>query len=137
MKVCDLTQFYSPFSGGVKRYVGEKVRFLREHTAEDEHILIIPGERDECTGDERARVYTIQSPLISKTSRYRVMLRLEAIERILEKERPDIIESGDPYQVAWKAVHSGARWGFRSLRFIIPTFRKRTFARCESFSGKR
>jgi len=25
----------------------------------------------------------------------------------LEKERPDIIESGDPYQVAWKAVASG------------------------------
>ena len=23
------------------------------------------------------------------------------------RERPDLIESGDPYQVAWKAVHSG------------------------------
>src|SRR5690349_7252709 len=89
LKLCDLTQFYSPFSGGVKRYVSEKVRFLRERGG-DEHILIIPGERDECTGDERARTYTIASPLISKTSRYRVLLRLEAIERILEKERPDI-----------------------------------------------
>ena len=24
------------------------------------------------------------------------------------KEMPDLIECGDPYQVAWKAVHSGA-----------------------------
>src|SRR5438105_3000538 len=91
LKVCDLTQFYSPLSGGVKRYVAEKVRYLRERTTADEHVLIVPGERDERTGDERARMYTIASPLISRTSRYRILLRLEAIERILEKERPDII----------------------------------------------
>jgi alpha-1,6-mannosyltransferase len=107
LKICDLTQFYSPVSGGVKRYVSEKVRHIRERTAADEHVLIVPGERDERIAGERARVYTIQSPMISRTSRYRVLLRLEAIERILEEERPDLIESGDPYQVAWKAVHSG------------------------------
>jgi alpha-1,6-mannosyltransferase len=121
VKICDLTQFYSPFSGGVKRYVGEKVRFLREAT-DDQHILIIPGEHDECVGDERARVYTIQSPLISRTSRYRALLRLEAIERVLEKERPDVIESGDPYQVAWKAVHSGAALGIPVIGFYHSHF---------------
>ena len=108
MKICDLTQFYSPVSGGVKRYVSEKVRHIRERTEGDEHILIIPGERDEVIAGERSRVYSIKSPLISRTSRYRVLLRLEAVESILMRERPDIIESGDPYQVAWKAVHSGA-----------------------------
>jgi len=92
----------------VKRYVGEKVRYIREHTSSGEHVLIVPGERDECIAADRARTYTICSPLISRTSRYRVLLRLEAIERILEKEKPDLIESGDPYQVAWKAVHSGS-----------------------------
>ena len=75
MKLCDLTQFYSPVSGGVKRYVSEKVRFIRENTT-DEHILIIPGERDEMIAGDRSRTYTIQSPLISRTSRYRVLLRL-------------------------------------------------------------
>ncbi len=108
MKVCDLTQFYSPVSGGVKRYVSEKVRHIRERTAGDEHLLIIPGERDAIIEGERSRIYTIKSPLISRTSRYRVLLRLERIEEILMTERPDLIESGDPYQVAWKAVHSGA-----------------------------
>lgn len=108
MKVCDLTQFYSPVSGGVKRYVAEKVRHIRERTERDEHLLIIPGECDTMTEENRARVYTIKSPLISRTSRYRILLRLERIEEILMKERPDVIECGDPYQVAWKAVHSGA-----------------------------
>jgi alpha-1,6-mannosyltransferase len=134
MKICDLTQFYSPFSGGVKRYVGEKVRFLREATG-DEHILIIPGDRDKCTGDDRARVYTIQSPLISRTSRYRVLLRLEAIERILEKERPDIIESGDPYQVAWKAVHSGAALGIPVIGFYHSHFPEAYIRTVRKFLG--
>ena len=107
MKICDLTQFYSPVSGGVKRYIAEKVRHIRERTAVDEHVLIIPGDRDEVITEERSRVYTIRSPLISRTSRYRALLRLDAVESVLMRERPDLIESGDPYQVAWKAVHSG------------------------------
>lgn len=107
MKLCDLTQFYSPVSGGVKRYLAEKVRFLRAQTA-DEHVLIVPGARDEVIESERARVYTIQSPLLSRTSRYRALLRLDRVEEILMRERPDLLECGDPYQVAWKAVHSGA-----------------------------
>ena len=59
------------------------------------------------TEEGRSRTYTIRSPLVSRTSRYRALLRLEAVERILEREMPDVIESGDPYQVAWKAVASG------------------------------
>jgi len=107
VKICDLTQFYSPVSGGVKRYVSEKVRHIRERTEGDEHVLIIPGDCNAVVTEDRARIYTIKSPLISCTSRYRVLLRLEAVEEVLMRERPDLIESGDPYQVAWKAVHSG------------------------------
>ena len=108
MKICDLTQFYSPVSGGVKRYVQEKIRFIREHTQRDEHVLIIPGARDDCIVDSRdsarAKTYTVRSPLISHASQYRAFLRLAAIAEIFEKEKPDVIECGDPYQVAWKTL---------------------------------
>ena len=134
MKLCDLTQFYSPVSGGVKRYVSEKVRFIRENTT-DEHILIIPGERDEMIAGDRSRTYTIQSPLISRTSRYRVLLRLEAIERILETERPDLIECGDPYQVAWKAVHSGAALGIPVVGFYHSHFPEAYIRTVRKFCG--
>lgn len=107
MKICDLTQFYSPVSGGVKRYVHEKVAYIRERRPDDKHVLIIPGERDEVIADGCAKIFSIKSPLISKTSRYRALLRLNAVEHILESEKPDIIESGDPYQMAWKAIASG------------------------------
>src|SRR5438874_5452213 len=116
MKLCDLTQFYSPLSGGVKRYVHEKIAYLQS-AATDEHVLVVPGPKTECVTSERSRIYFIHSPLISRTSRYRALINLRAIEQILEREQPDVIESGDPYQVAWKAIASG-----RALRIPVVGF---------------
>jgi alpha-1,6-mannosyltransferase len=107
VKICDLTQFYSPVSGGVRRYVEQKVAFVRKARPDCQHILVVPGEANTCTGDDISRVYTIASPLISRTSRYRALLKLHLVEEVLEREKPDIIESGDPYQLAWKAIASG------------------------------
>jgi alpha-1,6-mannosyltransferase len=106
LKICDVTQFYSPLSGGVKRYVHEKANYVRERT-NDEHVLVVPGEKTERVGADRTRIYSIRSPLISRTARYRALLDLRAIGEILERERPDIIESSDPYQVGWKAIGFG------------------------------
>jgi alpha-1,6-mannosyltransferase len=107
LKLCDLTQFYSPLSGGVKRYVHEKIRYIQRST-DDQHVLIIPGPKTEMIEAEQSRTYSIRSPLLSRTSRYRALLNLRAIEEILEREQPDLIESGDPYQVGWKAIASGS-----------------------------
>ena len=104
MKICDLTQFYSPLSGGVKRYVHEKIEFIETHRPGDEHVLVVPGARNELTTSGRSRIYTIHSPLVSRATRYRALLNLRAIEEVVEKERPDIIESADPYQIGWKAA---------------------------------
>ncbi|MCX7712910.1 MAG: glycosyltransferase [Chthoniobacterales bacterium] len=122
MKVCDLTQFYSPVSGGVKRYLEQKVIYMRQNRPGDEHILIIPGERTEVKRDKNSRVYTIRSPLVSRTSRYRILLDLTRVEEIFELERPSIIESGDPYQMAWKAVISGRSLGIPVVGFYHSHF---------------
>ncbi|MGZ5019354.1 MAG: glycosyltransferase [Chthoniobacterales bacterium] len=107
LKICDLTQFYSPRSGGVKRYVHEKIAFIQNSRSRDEHVFIIPGAKYEIVRAERSRIYTIASPLISRATQYRALLNLRALGEIIERERPDIIESGDPYQVGWKALRVG------------------------------
>lgn len=122
MKICDLTQFYSPVSGGVKRYISEKVAWMARARPQDRHVLVVPGERTECRESGPARVYTIRSPLVSRTARYRALLNLTAIEEILERERPDVIESGDPYQVAWKALASGDALGIPVVAFYHSHF---------------
>ena len=76
MKICDLTQFYSPVSGGVKRYVSEKVRHIRERTENDEHVLIIPGERDAMVEENRAR---LAEALAAKSKLESALARLQAV----------------------------------------------------------
>ena len=117
MKICDLTQFYSPLSGGVKRYVHEKIAYIDEHSPDDEHLLLVPGPKTQITSSSRSRIYSIHSPLLSRTSRYRALLNLRAVGDILEQERPDIIESSDPYQIGWKAIAIG-----RSLKIPVVGF---------------
>ena len=74
----------------MKRYVHEKIRYIQRST-DDEHILIIPGPTTEIMEAERSRIYSVRSPLLSRTSRYRALLNLRAIEEILERERPHLI----------------------------------------------
>ena len=107
MKICDVTQFYSPVSGGVKRYLHEKIDYIDKHAPRDQHVLVIPGAKTKVKVNGRSRVYTIRSPLVSRTAQYRALLNLRAVEEILKRERPDAIESGDPYQLGWKAVRVG------------------------------
>ena len=123
MKICDLTQFYSPLSGGVKRYVHEKIAFIQSSRPQDEHVFIVPGAENGVVSTERSRIYTIASPLISRTTQYRALLNLRTLGEIIERERPDIIESGDPYQVGWKALRLG-----RSQRIPVVAFYHSHFA---------
>src|SRR5437016_9248631 len=107
MKICDLTQFYSPVSGGVKRYLHEKIDYVQNCTGSDKHVLIVPGPQSDVQVHGRSRIYTVRSPLVSRAAQYRALLNLRAVEDILKRERPDVIESGDPYQLGWRAVKVG------------------------------
>ncbi|HSI82861.1 MAG: glycosyltransferase [Candidatus Methylacidiphilales bacterium] len=108
MKICDVTQFYSPVSGGVKRYLHEKRAYILAHT-KDEHYLIVPGPETLHTveGDGRLHTITIRSPRLDRTSRYRLLISTGTVRHMLEDIRPDIIEAGDPYHVAWTCLRAG------------------------------
>ena len=134
MLVCDLTQFYSPVGGGVRRYISEKAKHLR--AAGHRHLLIVPGEKTERREEDGNIVYTIASPLISRTARYRVLLNLALIEEVLEREKPDIIESGDPYQVAWKAIASGRALGIPTVGFYHSHFPEATVRSVAKYFGE-
>ena len=100
IKVCDVVQFYSPMSGGVKRYVEEKIKFLLAHTPHS-HCLIIPSHRDAVTREDRAVVYEIKSPKLIGSASYRILMNRKKILAAIKGEQPAIIEVGDPYRAAW------------------------------------
>ncbi|MFZ4116213.1 MAG: glycosyltransferase [Chthoniobacterales bacterium] len=133
MLFCDLTQFYSPVGGGVRRYLSEKTTYLTAHG--DRHLLIVPGEKTERREEGENIIWTIESPLISRTARYRVLLNVSFIEEILEQERPDLIESGDPYQVAWRAIAAGRRLGIPVVGFYHSHFPEATVRPVAQYLG--
>lgn len=119
----------------MKRYLAEKTEYLRAHT-DDRHVLVVPGETTAVRDDGPTRTYTIRSPLVSCTSRYRALINLHAVERVLETERPDLIESGDPYQIAWKALASGAALGIPVVGFYHSHFPEAFFRSTFKFFGE-
>ncbi len=136
MKICDLTQFYSPVSGGVKRYLKEKSAFIRKLRKEDRHIWIVPGEKTTLESDGVISIYTIRSPLVSRTSRYRLLWRVDLVEEILERELPDVVESGDPYQMAWKATTSARALGLKCVGFYHSHFPEAYVRSAMKFAGR-
>jgi alpha-1,6-mannosyltransferase len=112
VKICDVTQFYSPVSGGVKRYISEKRRHVLERTR-DEHHLIVPGSATRYEREGRLHLHTIRSPRLDffsrYPSRYRLILNTGLVLDLLDDIRPDVIESGDPYHLAWSCLRAGAQ----------------------------
>jgi len=55
MHVVDATLFYSPTSGGVKRYLLAKHEWMHEHT-NWRHSLVVPGDHDAHVPDDVSMV---------------------------------------------------------------------------------
>ncbi len=106
MKICDVTQFYSPVSGGVKRYLSEKRDYISQHT-EHRHVLIVPGARNTVEHDGRLTLHYVASPRVSFASHYRLVLNTGRVRKIIKQENPDVIEAGEPYQLAWTCLGAG------------------------------
>lgn len=134
MIVCDVTQFYSPFGGGVRRYLTEKRRFILERT-NDEHVLVVPGAETACRHEGRLHTYTVASPLINYTTRYRALLNQDALRAALRAAKPDLIESGDPYQVAWTALREARAMNIPAVGFYHSHFPEAYLRTASNFGG--
>lgn len=102
MKFCDITMAYNATSGGIKTYIEEKRRFLRDNT-DHEHVLIIPGARDRVRRSGRSTTVTIKAPLLPGQDAYRVFVSQAKIKQVLLEEAPEIVELGSYYTEPWAA----------------------------------
>jgi len=108
LTICDVIQFHSPLSGGIKRYVTDKARFVA--SLEDvDHCVIVPGSEDRLEVLGKSRFYFVRSlPMVGAVG-YRLLLSRWKILNILQKEKPHVIEIGDPYYSAWVALEYAAK----------------------------
>jgi alpha-1,6-mannosyltransferase len=96
----DVTLFFAPTSGGVRRYLLAKhVHLARRGRLR--HTILVPGKSDTGLPDD---VVTFGSPAIPFGRGYRAPLALARFRSQLRALAPDLIEVGDPYQLAWQSL---------------------------------
>jgi alpha-1,6-mannosyltransferase len=95
--VVDTTMFWSATGGGVRRYLLTKHEWLARR-AGWRHTIAVPG------GDAGPGRAVLPSLPLPGSGGYRLPLRRRAIARVLRDLRPELIEAGDPYRVAWGAL---------------------------------
>jgi alpha-1,6-mannosyltransferase len=109
----DTTLFYSPTSGGVRRYLNAKHNWLAAHSRW-QHTLVVPGERDRT---ERGGVCTLAGCPVPGSFNYRLPLDPRRWLRLLDALEPDLIEAGDAFHPAWAAVRVARRRGIPLAAF--------------------
>ena len=93
MKICDIAQFYSPLSGGVKRYLRDKQRALAARPGAH-HVLIVPSHRDAVTRTATSTLHEVKSPRLIGSASYRLLISRKKILQIVRAEQPEYIGLG-------------------------------------------
>ena len=118
MHVVDATLFYSPTSGGVKRYLLAKHEWMRAHTSW-RHSLLVPGEnRTHAPGD----ISTIVGSSVPGTFNYRLPLNPLEWARAMDALEPDLIEIGDAFHPVWAGARVANRRGIPLIAFCHSNF---------------
>lgn len=109
----DVTLFFTPTSGGVRRYLLAKHDWLARHT-HLKHTVLVPGPRD-CGLPYDFMQFA--SPAIPFGRGYRLPLRMQEFRQQLARLTPDLIEVGDPYHLAGNSLRVAKERGIPAIAF--------------------
>jgi len=114
MHVVDTTVFFSPTSGGVRRYLTAKHDWYTTHTPY-RHTLLVPGEVDRI---EAGGLCTLRGTRVPGTFNYRLPLNPQRWSSMLAALEPDLIEVGDAFHPAWCAAQVAQQRGIPLVAFF-------------------
>lgn len=100
LTVLDITKFFGDATGGIRTYLLAKAAYVQSRP-ELRQVLVVPGAQDGVAEEGGVRCYRLRGPRIPFDSSYRFLLATRTTRRIVEHERPDLIEVGSPWLVPW------------------------------------
>jgi alpha-1,6-mannosyltransferase len=118
MHIVDATLFYSPTSGGVKRYLLAKHEWMRAHTSW-RHSIVVPGETSTHAPGELS---TVAGGKVPGAFNYRLPLNPLRWAHAIDALEPDLIEVGDAFHPAWAAASVAQRRGIPLIGFYHSNF---------------
>ena len=113
-RLVDTTMLYAPKSGGVKRYLTAKRAWFAKARPHIRHTLVVPGARHAYDGAGRLSVYAAPLPF---GDGYRWPVGKTQWMKRLMRERPTLIEAGDPYTPGLAALKAGEALGAPVIGF--------------------
>ncbi|MCS6948243.1 MAG: glycosyltransferase, partial [Steroidobacteraceae bacterium] len=114
----DVTLFYSPTSGGVKRYLLAKHAWMQAYSAW-RHSILVPGER---TVIRPGEVSAVRGAKVPGTFNYRLPLNPRRWIWAIDALEPDIIEVGDAFHTLWAARSVAKRRAIPLIGFYHSNF---------------
>jgi alpha-1,6-mannosyltransferase len=103
VKILDISSFYSDNGGGVRTYHQQKLKYFQAHR-EHQYVMLVSGSTNSMEVADGGTVYRLKGFPITKNADYRQICDYFALKRILETEKPDVIEIGSIYLDNWLAL---------------------------------
>jgi len=113
VKIVDISEFYSPTGGGVRHYVDQK--FIAAERHGHSLTVIAPGPKNHVETRNGCKLVWVESPQLPFDRNYHMFWRAPAVWRVLDAEKPDVVESSTPWRGAWIA----ARWQSRATKMLF------------------
>lgn len=102
MHLVDITMFYPAETGGVRTYLSAKAHWLARRTRID-HTIVAPAWAD---SHNETGFISLPSVPIPYSRGYRMPTSVAHAVNVLDALQPDLIEVGDPYQLAWSVLRA-------------------------------
>jgi alpha-1,6-mannosyltransferase len=117
VRVLDITEWFGETSGGVRTYLNEKAAYVADRP-DYAQVLVVPGQEDALSEQPGMRCYRLRGPHIPTQKPYRFMLATRSIRRIIESERPSVIEVGSCFAVPWIVKRAAKASGIPLVGFF-------------------
>jgi alpha-1,6-mannosyltransferase len=132
MHLVDTTLFYSPTSGGVRRYLNAKHDWYVQQK-HGRHSLLVPGARTEL---QPGGTSTVAGTVVPGTFNYRLPLSARRWRKLLDALQPDLIEAGDAFHPAWCALRVARERGIPVAAFFHSHLPRLIGMRCGAGVGR-
>jgi len=113
VKIVEVSEFYSPHGGGVRRYVEQKLEYAPRFG--HELTIIAPGPETRMEKVGGGWIAWVKSPYLPFDRNYRMFWGKAEVWRILNEISPDLVEGSSPWRGGWLA----ARWPGAARRVLF------------------
>lgn len=113
MKLLDVAEFYSAQGGGVRTYIHQKL--AASAAFGHEMVVVAPGRESREENVAGGRIIWLKSPFERFDRRYHRFDNMSAIQSVLERERPDVVEASSP----WLGARAVAQWSGNAVKSFI------------------